>query len=130
MTDLMPSFIDAVFYAIMTPVVVASLFVIYVDYQQKQKETTMQIPASKIKPGDIIQLPNGVTAKVSKIKATEIKIPSRVEKSLVLMVNHSKGESGEYTIGTSNLQCWGHDTVVKVVAPGFFSKFMAFIRSL
>ena len=90
----------------------------------------MNISASKLKAGDTIITKDGSTAKIAKIKSTDVKIPARVEKSIVLMVNLSNGGTAEYAIGTSNLQMWGHEQVTKVVEPGFFKKFMAFIRSL
>lgn len=89
--------------------------------------TTMT--ASKIKVGDRIVTPMG-EAIVRKSNTTKIKIPARVEESIIFQVNLANGEGREWTVGTTNVQLWGTDKVTKIVEPGFWSKFRAFLRSL
>ena len=121
--------LEVVAWTLVWAIIISTFAVMYLT-KPKGRTTTMNVPASKLKSGDVVVLKDGSIAKIAKIKTTDVKIPARVEKSIVLMVNLSNGSSAEYAIGTSNLQMWGHETVTRVVEPGFFKKFMAFIRSL
>lgn len=121
--------LEVVAWTLVWAFIISTLAVMYLT-KPEGRTTTMNIAAAKLKAGDTIITKDGSVAKIAKIKSTDVKIPARVEKSIVLMVNLSNGTTAEYAIGTSNLQMWGHEQVTKVVEPGFFKKFMAFIRSL
>ncbi len=109
-------------------VVLVSLTIMFLN-KPKGKETTMNIVASKLKIGDRILTPMG-EAIIKKTKVTKIKIPARIEDSIVLMVNLSNGGKEEWTVGHTNMQVWGHEQITKIVEPGFFKKLFAFLRSL